>query len=257
MIKYVDIVMLLNFAVDLLLLIGTDYLSGYPPLWGRTALAAAVGGVYSGACFVPRFSFLGNGLLRIVSLGVIACIAFGVSKSALRRIVIFVLLSITLGGIALGIGTGGIWAVIAAVAMMLLVCIVGFGDGPGRAIYVPVELSYNGKQMRLTALWDTGNLLRDPITGDGVLVIDAGSAQALTGLTPRQLSSPISAMAEPPIPGLRLIPYKTVGHPAGFLLAMRLNDVTIGKRTGSCVVAFAPDGLSGKGTYQALAGGVL
>lgn len=255
--KYVDVVMLLNFAVNLLLLVGTDYLSGYPPNWNRALLAAAIGGVYSGMCLLPRLSLLGNGFVRILSLTITGSIAFGLSKSAARRTAVFALISTALGGIALGIGAGGMWAAFAAVAMMLLLCYIGFGNGPGHAAYVPVELTHGGKQLKLTALYDTGNLLRDPISGDGVLVIDARSAESLTGLTAEQLRDPISVMATKPIYGLRLIPYRSVGQPAGFLLAMRLSNVKIGKRTGSCVVAFAPHNLSVQGSYQALAGGTL
>ena len=43
----------------------------------------------------------------------------------------------------------------------------------------------------------------------------------------------------------------------GRLLAMRLQQVRIGSWKGSCLVAFAPDGLSRDGAYQALTGGTL
>lgn len=254
---YVDLVALVNFSVDFLLLLGTNRLCGYPPGWGRTALAAAVGGIYGGMCLVPGFHFLGNTLWRIVSLAVISWIAFGFSRSALRRGVVFVLLSMALGGIALGVGTGGFWSLIAAAACVSLMCVVGFREKIGSVCYVPVELSYSGKHMRLTALCDTGNTLKDPITGRPVLVVDGKAAQQLTGLTKQQLQSPVEAIDQAPLPGLRLIPYRAVGQPGGLLLALRLQDVKIGKWRGSSLVAFAPDTLGSEGAYQALTGGVL
>lgn len=252
---YVDVVALLNFLVDMLLLLGANRLCGYPPGWGRSALAAAVGGIYGGMCLLPGFYFLGNTLWRLVSLGIIAWIAYGFSKSALRRGIVFVLLSMALGGITLGIGDGGFWALVAAAAAVFLLCALGFREKLGSVSYVPVELSYGGRRMRLTALQDTGNALRDPVTGRPVLVVGAEIARQLTGLTQQQLRSPVEAMADAPLPGLRLIPYRAVGQPAGLLLAMRLQEVRIGNWTGSSLVAFAPDGLSREGAYQALTGG--
>ena len=45
---YLDLVILLNFLVDYLLLLGTNRISGFPLTPGRTALAAVLGGIYFG-----------------------------------------------------------------------------------------------------------------------------------------------------------------------------------------------------------------
>lgn len=250
---YLDLVIFLNFLVDFLLLLGTNRLCGYPPLFGRAALGAAFGGGYAGACLIPGFAFLGNTLWRTVSLGLMACIAFGFSKSALRRGILFVLLSMALGGVALGLNSHGFLSVVASAVCVFLLCAVGFRGKIDWHSYVPVELSYGDKRIRLTALRDTGNTLRDPITGGQVLVVGADVAQELTGLTVQQLKTPVESVGI--LPGLRLIPYRTVGQEAGLLLAMKLPRVKIGAWQGSSLVAFAPEGLSPEGAYQALTGG--
>ena len=256
MIVYLDAVALLNFLVDFLLLLGTNRLCGYPPCWGRSALAAVLGGIYGAVCMLPGMGFLGNTLWRCVFLGLMSWIAFGFSKSALRRAVIFVLLCMALGGIAQGFGIGGAASVIASAAAVCAMCILGFRDRPGSVSYVPVELSYGSKQLRVTALCDTGNTITDPITGRSVLVVGAEVAQQLTGLTQQQLRSPVSAVSQATIPGLRLIPYRTVSQPSGMLLALRFPRVRIGSWQGSSLVAFAPEKLCDDGQYQALTGGV-
>ncbi len=252
---YVDVVVLLNFLVDFLLLLGTNRLCGYPPGWGRCALASAVGGLYAGACLLPGFYFLGNILWRMVSLVVICWIAFGFSVSALRRGMIFLLLSMALGGIAIGIGNGGIGSLIAAALGVCMMCVLGFQERPGRVCYVPVDISYQGKRVRLTALRDTGNSLRDPVTGRSVLVVGADVAQQLTGLTRQQLQAPVNTLSQSPLSGLRLVPYRAVGQENGLLLALRMQNVRIGNWKGSSLVAFAPEGFSKEGDYQALTGG--
>ena len=252
---YMEIVILLNFAVDLLLLAGSSRLSGFPVDWGATILGAALGGIYAGCCMLPGFQFLGNFLWRCVSLGLMGAIAFGISLSGLRRSLVFSLLSMALGGIALCMGAGGITGLIAGGAV-LMVCCLGFRFPPGSREYVPVELNHGDKCQRLLALRDTGNMLRDPVTGQRVLIVDASVAWTLLGLTRQQLQRPVETVEAGICPGLRLIPYRSVGQPGGLLAALRLERVKIDGWEGSMVVAFAPNGLDREGAYQALTGGI-
>lgn len=256
MVVYLDVVLLLNFVVDFLLLLGTNRLCGYPMGWGRAMLAAAVGGIYGGVCLLPGFQFLGNSIWRIVSLCIISWIAFGFHKNALRRGIIFSVLCMALGGVASGFENSGFFSIVAAAAGICVIVIFGFRGGAiGTSTYVPVELHYGGRRVCLTALCDTGNHLTDPLTGQPVLVVEADIAHRLTGLTCQQLSKPSEAILTANVPGLRLIPYHAVGKPNGMLLGMRMNNVKIGKWKGSSLVAFSPDGLSSQGDYQALTGG--
>lgn len=253
--SYYGGVALINFLVDFLLLIGTNRLCGYPPGWCRAGVGALLGGIYGAACMVGKLFFLGSFLWRCVFLGLIGWIAFGYHRSALRRTVIFALLCMALGGLAQGINGGGVFSVVLSALVICSMCIIGFRDIPGKARYVPVELAFGEKRLSLIALEDTGNTLRDPITGTPVLVVEANVAQKLTGLTPQQLRSPIKAVEERAFPGLRLIPYRSVGQSNGMLLALRFRDVRIGKWQGSSLVAFAPEELCSDGRYQALTGG--
>lgn len=248
---YLDVVMALNFLVDWLLLMGTNRLCGYPISAGRNALGAAAGAIYAGVCLLPGFSFMSSVLWRMVALTAMALVSFGLQSSSLRRGAVFLLLSMALGGLVYCLG-GGFWTLTGAAAGVCLLCILGF-RGKLAGGYVPVELTYKDRHMKLTALQDTGNTLWDPVTGSPVLVVDSNTARTLTGLTPAQLSRPVEAMGT--IPGLRLIPYRAVGTQNGLLLGLQLQDVRIGTWKGSRVVAFAPGELSGSGEYQALTGG--
>ena len=251
---YVNGVFLLNFLVDIFLLLAAARLCGYPVKLYRIILGGLLGGVYGSSCLLPGFYFLGNLLWRTVSLGLIAATAYGISLSGARRGIIFAFLSFALGGAMMGFDKGGIIEIISVAGVMSLLCFFGFRGRIGAARYLPVELSYGQKQIQITALQDTGNTLRDPITGRQVLVVGADVAECLTGLTRQQLRSPVESIGV--LPGLRLIPYRSVGS-NNFLLAMKLPQVKIGTQRGSTLVAFAPDFLSPEGAYQALTGGVV
>ena len=248
---YLDAVVLINFLVDFFLLMGANRLAGYPAGSGRAAIAAGLGGIYSGACLFPGFQFLGSLFWRWVCLGLMGAVAFGIDRSALRRSV----LSMTLAGAALGLGTNTLFALAGGAGMVCVLCITGFCGRMEKRHYVPVVLQWGDRRVALAALYDTGNTLRDPVTGEGVLVAGAGIAEKLIGLSVKQLREPLSTITEHP--GLRLIPYRAVGRENGFLLGMRVDNARIGKRQRSVVVAFAPEGLGSTGEYEALIGGAV
>ena len=250
---YVDGVMAINFLVDFLLLLGTNRLSGFPSHKKRLTAAALLGAVYSGVCLLPDFRFLGNLLWRTVSLGGMGAIAFGLGAGALRRCGVFVLMSLALGGLAVCIGRSDLWGL--GLALTGLWCLSRFSfQGPvGCRDYVPMEITHAGQTVKLLALRDTGNTLRDPVTGEQVLVIAPWAACRLTGLTEQQLRTPLETMGA--VPGLRLIPYRTVGSSGGMMLAMAFDQVQVGNRRGRALVAFAPEGFGNGSVYQALTGG--
>lgn len=251
---YLDLAVLLNFLVDFLLLLGTNRLAGFP--WGvkRCLLGAVIGGLYGGVCLLPGFFFLGNTLWRIVFLCLMGGTAFGFQIGALRRILLLVFLSLALGGAALGMGKASFLGTVSAASFVALVCWLGFRGGNREM--VEVELKIGEKRLRLLALRDTGNTLTDPVTGKSVLVADAMSAETLLGLTRAQLADPVGTVASGILPGLRLIPYRAVGVAGGMLVGIRMEGVRIGNRIEDTLVAFAPEGLGGDGTYRALTGGM-
>ena len=252
---YLDLVMVLNFMVDFLLLLGTNRLSGFPAEVWRCSAGALIGSVYSGACLLPGFRFLGNFLWRWISLSMIGMISFGWDRSALKRSGVFVLLTMSMGGIALSLGRGDVLSLVFCALVCLLLSMVCFGGRIGGREYVPLRIVHDDRTANLVALKDTGNTLRDPVTGEQVMVISPEIARRLTGLTLEQLRHPLETLMQPPVPGLRLIPYRSVGKAGGFLLAKRFEEVTIGEKTQSALVAFAAEGLGTGEIYQALTGG--
>lgn len=249
--------MLLNFLVDFLLLFGTNRLAGFPTEGKRLIVAAALGGLYSGMCMLPGFPFMGNLIWRVITLAGMGSVAFGWNRSTLKRIGIYLILSMALGGIAVSFTRADFGTIVLSALCVWLLCRVAFGGHVGEREYVPLELAYGEKKVTVLALQDSGNTLRDPVTGEQVLVISAEVATRLTGLTEAQLKNPLETLAMQPVPGLRLIPYQAVGKGNGMLLAMRFSYVKIGSRVQRAVVAFAPEGLGKGEVYQALTGGTI
>lgn len=216
---------------------------GFQPV--RDLLAALLGALYMSACTVPTLVFLQSLFWRLVSMACVSLAAFGWDRATWGRGFLFCLLQFAVEG------TGGensfLWTVLICGG-----CWMVHTGQRRKNLYQPVKLCFGGKEICLTALRDTGHDLKDPITGQPVMVVDAQAACRLTGLSPQQLSTPVETMGA--IPGLRLIPYKTVGSTGGFLLALPVN---VDRQRGRTLVAFAPNVLDESGKFQALIGGTV
>ena len=123
--------------------------------------------------------------------------------------------------------------------------------------YCAVQLTYNGRKFCFTALQDTGNTLHDPVTGKPVLVVGADIAYSMLQLAEKELSDPVGTVTSGVHKGLRLIPYRSVGQPGGFLLSIRLDEIQINHKLADVCVAFAPQIIGRGEAYQALAGGTV
>lgn len=243
---FLIIVPLLRFLVLFLLLYCTGMLcDSYLSVW-RLIIAASFGGIYTLLCMINHLHFLGNTCLYYTVLCCISVLAFTFRK---KLVFTFILLNLVLDGIT-GNGHGNISMFAGIIGFLGLMYLK-----TNKALLIPVVLTHNGKTVNILALKDTGNTLSDPLTGQPILVVSANVAMELTGLTKTQIHNPIDSISV--IPGLRLIPYKTVGCKSDFMLGLKIQEVRIGEWKGSRVIAFAPEGLGESETYQALAGGSL
>ena len=224
MVVYLDVVVALNGLLDYLLLSVCGTVTASPVNRLRLLLAASVGGIYAGASLLPELSFLGNLFWQLV---------FGV--------LLF---------------TGG-----ASYALMKWGLSRLKHQGGDIA---QLEILQGENRVRFTALRDTGNTLKDPISGCQVLVADWTLLRKLlpgTELRQEQFKEPAALMEllakSAPRTAFRLIPYKAVGVEHGLLLAMRPEEVRINGKKESLLVGFSPVRVSDGGGYEALLGGVV
>lgn len=248
---YLDVLGLINFAVDFLLLAAAKRLSGSGARLHRILMAAALGGVYGCVCVLPGWRFLSGIVWRLIFLMLMGGIAFGFCISGLRRCALFVLLSMAVGGAVISFGSS-VFLILSAAVSVCMMCIFGLRGKIG-ARYLPVSVFWRGKHYRFQALRDTGNTLRDPITGDDVMVVSSAVGEKLLGVSAQAFRTPASLLTR--VPGGRLIPYHTVGTDAGMLFVKCFENVTIGKRKGRCLLAFAPCEIGSGEEYEALTGG--
>ncbi len=249
---YSVLVGMVSFAVNFLLLLGTNRLLGAISNLRSIVCGAALGAFHSVLCTATGFRLFGGFLWNIFFLFFSGIVAFGLSVHSFGKCLLYILLSMALSWLTAGTG-GGIWMGLSGALGIFFLCVRLVGQKRKGSELMPVELNYQNEKVCIWALRDTGNGLKDPISGKPVLVVGPKVAQKLVGLSQKQLENPVESVGD--LPGLRLIPYRTVGQNKGLLLGMRLANIKIGKWQGSSIVAFAPCGLGERQNYQALTGG--
>ena len=252
---YVDLYFFINFSMDLLCLYLTSKLLSQRLSLLRGCLAAALGGLYANLSL-----FLGVGgvlelLLNFLSLVLLCAVAFG-RRGELRRLplltLVFAAVSAALGGIMTALyyffnrtgifdflrGSDGdgisVWLFAALAAVSALLTLTG-GRGAARkmsASEVELKITFEGRTVTLRGMTDSGNLLRDPVSGKPCIVADA---RRLRPIIPRELRdgrdilSKISSLRGDTRKRIALIPAHTA---TGENMLVGLRDAQIKINTG-------------------------
>ena len=274
---YVDLLFGLNAVINYLLLRGSAAIGGCPVLRGRLLAAAATGGMYAVAAvaWIQLQSVVWQGICA----GVMLLIAFGWKRNTVKQGLFFFALSFALSGAVLllvqwvepdcWIMNGRAYYATSVPALLLIagvsyglaaLVLAGSGTHTGGDL-IAMTLQLNGRSVPLRALRDTGNVLRDPVTGQLVLVADGTALQRLLpDLDLEQCKDPAAALPDLaqryPSVRFRLVPYRTVGVERGMLLAMRC-QVRWKKKRGTVLVACSPTAVSPDGRFEAIWGGDL
>ena len=255
MVVYWDLAALWNFALDYLLLLGTLRIAGRPVRRLRLALGAALGAAYSVAALalaLPAWTV--PAVLLAMTLA-----AFGRTGRYVKLTLLYLLLACGLGGIVLLLGRlGGMerlaygliyarlpWGVFfAASGLSYLLLTLGFRDGArhGGGDLERVRVEHGGRHVTLRLLRDTGNTLSDPMTGEGVPVIEK---KALLPLFPEGSGDEAAYIT---VTALRA---RTVGGMGETLDAFRCDRLFVGGRSlGARLIALSPEAFGG--AYQGL-----
>ena len=264
---YIDGVFLLNAAADCFVLLATARIAGLPLRRWRYVCAALAGGLYAAAAFVPGWTFLNAPPCRCAAGIGMALVAFGGEARLGRLTGLCFAVSCAYAGCTLALELlGGVNALEAA---LLSAAAIWLAAGSGTVlrrrtenVLLPVQVRILDRTAELTALWDSGNGLRED--GQPVLIV---SPERLSDLLPPDLRGILHAgtlrspadLLEPlmkrrPCLRPRLIAYHAVGVEAGLLLTVEGEWIEIGgARMIRPRLALSPTEL-GEG-YNALWGG--
>lgn len=262
---YIDSMFVINFLTDYLLCLASARICGLRLRRLRYAVAGLFGGLYSVAVFLPGLSFLSLPAAKLGAGIITGYIAFFPERRPLGCIGVFLAVSAAFGGALWALGlSGGFGGVYNRLSMkLLLMCFTGcYGLGllifRCRAVVMnkkllAVELEFSGEKSAFTALMDTGNNLRDPITGAEVMLVCSHALKPIfkdssflfSQLEPVELLELSHSL--PQLKGrLRLIPYSSIGG-SGLLPVFRPDKLLVDGRVSSGVLVAVSDSAAGEG----------
>lgn len=276
---YVDLLFGLNTTLNYLLLRGSAAIGGCSPKLWRLLTGAAIGGLYAVGAVIPQLELLQGQLFRFLSAWVMVVAAFGWKKTAVKQGLFFFALSFAFGGMVLLavevlepdclLLGGRAYYAVTTPALLLpaglsygLAALVlrGWGAHTGGDI-VSMTVELDGRTVEAKALRDTGNMLRDPVSGRQIPVASRQILEKLlpgTNIGQMDFDDPGSLLVRLretyPHLRFRLIPYGAVGTASGLLPAVRCT-VRQGRRKETLPVAFTATALSDCGQFEILIGG--
>ena len=229
--------------------------------------ASAAGAAGTAAVFCIDVSAVLSLALRLLIAAVMIVCAFGLRRRSIVYFLIFILLTEILSGtviLIISAVSGNVNSVIkngivyfdisgAAFFFSLLISypaaffMFGLLKERRRKRLYEIKIEYNGKTAAVTALYDSGNLLKEPVTGKSVIVAEWDAVKDILG---GDLSG---------LEGIWFIPYRAVNGENGSVPAFLADNVTIsGKETGRIFIGMTKNELSRTNEYRALIGaGIL
>lgn len=273
---YIDLVFLLNFIANYLLLLAAGRMAGAVLVRWRIGLGAGAGALYAVLVFLPGLEWLSGWPCKLGAGVLMPLAAYGGERFILKVTVMFFGASAALAGLVLGLEllgnvsltmkNGVLYTPVDVRLLLLLFTVCYFAlslffrrVGVREGGLSRLEIAMEGGCASLTALRDTGHTLVDPADNRPVVV---AYWKSLAGLLPpwADPSQPIRSVELCHAAGsrqARLVPYRAVGVECGMLLALRARRVTVdGRPQGRLLVALSPTPLDGDGGYQALIGGM-
>ncbi len=245
---YADILVALNMTVNYFLLRASCAVTGSDCKTVRLFLSAAAGGFFSLIIFVNGIPILLNAVIKILFLGFMVAVAFGAKtlKSFAKNCAAFFIANFVFAGVMFAVCTfvapnralyknGIVYFDINIVTLVaaslfcygILTVLSRFSRGraPAQSIY-ELTVTYNRNEVKCTALYDTGNSLRDSFSGRPVVIADKIFAQKIMGE-----NADITEQKN-----FRLIPYSTIKN-GGALPAFLADKITLKTAGGQVSVS--------------------
>lgn len=194
---YLDIVFLENFLLNFIIIFSTSLITKSKTTLFKMVITSAFGSLFS----ISEYIYFGikeneKFIFKFVLSIVMISMTFGFKKKKLLfNLVVFYLVSLSFGGLSFAtlffinsekiiikndmfLGISLLESIVIAsiicfvLILVLIVCLKIYEKKKSELI--EIEIINNGKTHKVMALYDTGNLLKEPITQKDVIIVEKG-----------------------------------------------------------------------------------
>lgn len=287
---YIDIVLFENIIMNYIILFATAIVLKLKIKYIRIFIASLLGAIYSVIAYIGILKLYSSIIMKILLSILIVYIAFNPQsfKKMWKNLIIFYLTSFVFGGVAfaliyvvkpqdilmkngLFLGTYPLKTVLLGAVISFAVILVAFKIAKGKFskkdMFCNLEIKLNNKIVKTTAMIDTGNCLKEPITNIPVIVLEN---TLLDECIPKQILNNLEKIIggdfegipqeikETYISKLKLIPYSSLGKQNGMLLGIKPEYVKIiteeYNKKINVIIGIYNKSLTKRGEYRALIG---
>ncbi len=288
---YIDVVLMENLMMNFIILLATGLILKEKIKTIRLLFASLLGAIYSVVSYLSILEIYSSMILKIILSIVIIYVAFNpqTMKKMWKDLLIFYLTSFVFGGAAfaliyivkpqeilmkngLFLGTYPLKTILLGAIIAFVIIMTAFTVVKTKItkkdMFCEIEIELNGKKVKTTAMIDTGNLLKEPITNTPVIVVEhtllydcipKEILNHLDELLGGDFNSVSEEVKEEYIAKLKCIPFSSLGKQNGMLLGIRANSIKIRdeekqEKKENVIVGIYNKSLTKRGEYRALIG---
>lgn len=255
MIIYIDIFLIENTILNLIVLVSTVYVSKINIRFYKLVILSFIGSIYT-IIEMYIFSLYYNSVLKLIIkiLVIIVCVIFvckGTLKEKVKFMFVFFMISFIYSGISyfviynfnvFSIKYIGISFVVSFILCYIFSKINNNGLNSKNRI-CNIEVYINNKNLKLQALIDSGNMVKDPVGGRDVIIIESDELKNvfdinylnfLKGITEGKLLDTYDSEIEKENKvkdkykyNINIIPFYSLGNPNGILCGIKPDLVKV------------------------------
>lgn len=288
---YIDVVLIENLIMNYIILLATGIILKIKIKHLRLITASLIGAIYTILTYVITIQIYSNFFLKFILSMMIIYVAYNPPnvKKMWRYLLVFYLTSFVFGGAAFALiyivkpqdilMKNGLFLGTYPLKNVVLAGIVGFisvtttfkivkNKITKKDIYKEIKIEMNGKQIHLNAMLDTGNMLKDPITGNPVIVVEKiilyeilpkellDNLEKILGGDLKNISEKVK---DKYIKKLKFIPFSSLGRQNGMLVGIKPDFVEIveeqkTQKRNDIIIGIYEKSLTKDGRYRALMG---
>lgn len=288
---YVDIIIIENLIMNFIILYATGLILKIKISFFRLLFASFIGSIYSALQYISNMKILSNIMIKTFLSIVIVWVAFHPQniKKMCKQLMLFYLTTFTFGGVAtyliyvlkpqnivmkngMYVGTYVLKVIFIGAILGTGILLVSFKISKNKIskkdMICKIMIKLNGKEITLNTMVDTGNMLKEPITGNPVAVVEKNS---LYDVLPKEILNNTESILggdfgkipedikQEYIPRLKFIPFSSLGKQNGMLIGikpekLKVINEDIEEERADAIVGIYNKSLTKRGEYNALIG---
>ena len=288
---YLDIIFLENFILNLIILYAVGIETKAKMKHIKIILASIIGSLYAIVTYTIKNWFINSILMKFILSIIMIYIAFETKnyKELIKKTIFFYFTSFAFGGGALAViymvnakkisiqngiilGKYTLFTIAIGVTLAFIVTIISFklikNKISKKDLIRNITIKINNKFIKVKAMIDTGNFLKEPITNIPVIVvedrllknvIDEEILDNIENILGGDLNHISEITKNEYMSKMRVIPFTSLGKQHGMLLGIKAQEVIIEennetRKLNKVIIGLYNRKLNKKNEYQALIG---